>query len=118
MRAGARPPYAGTTAGWRSWGSAAGASRPGAGALPNGRLVAVSLHPQAFVDDCRRAAILVTALPMPPGCDGPMLVVDRKRLARYGAHGLRWPAAEAAPRLETARSGLRPWAPVSSDFEE
>ncbi|MDQ4060421.1 MAG: ComEC family competence protein [Pseudomonadota bacterium] len=87
-------------------------------ALPGNRIVALALHPQAFLDDCRRAAILVTPLQAPPDCDGPRLLIDRKRLERYGAHALQWPAGKEAPRIATAWPGPRPWTRAPSAEED
>lgn len=50
----------------------------------DGRMVALVRRPSAFVEDCRRAAILVTALTVPPGCAAPV-VIDRTKLRENGA---------------------------------
>ncbi|HET7886607.1 MAG TPA: ComEC/Rec2 family competence protein, partial [Bradyrhizobium sp.] len=43
----------------------------------DGRLVALSLRPDGLADDCARAALIVTAGPVPPGCQAA--VVELKR---------------------------------------
>jgi competence protein ComEC len=52
------------------------------------REVAVVRQAEAFDEDCRRAAVIVSALAAPPGCADRALVIDRDRLARFGAHTL------------------------------
>lgn len=48
-------------------------------------VIAVVRHPDAFEEDCRRAAVVVTALVAPPGCRDVATVIDRIDLARGGA---------------------------------
>lgn len=55
--------------------------------LANGGLVALALRPEAFADDCRRAAVIVTLRQAPFGCNA--LVVDREKLQKQGATALR-----------------------------
>jgi competence protein ComEC len=43
---------------------------------------------EAFNEDCRAAAIVVTWLPAPPGCERHALVIDRARLDGFGAHAI------------------------------
>ena len=47
--------------------------------------IAVVRHPDAFAEDCRRAALVITPLVAPPGCRALTAVVDRVDLARNGA---------------------------------
>ncbi len=58
------------------------------GILPDGRAVALVLNKQAFAEDCRRAAVIVTPLLAPKGC-AAALIIDRDRLAETGAVTLR-----------------------------
>lgn len=81
------------------------------GRLADGRAVALVLARGAFVEDCARAAIVVTPLRAPGGCAAP-LVIDRARLAETGAVSLRLPK-DAGIGWTTAR-GVdedRPWSP-------
>jgi competence protein ComEC len=55
--------------------------------LGDGRLVAVVLTPDAFEEDCRRAALVITRRQAPPGCAAT--VIDRGVWQRTGALALR-----------------------------
>lgn len=55
------------------------------GRLPDGRAVALVFAESAFPEDCRRAAIVITALRAPSGCAAGGLLVDRTTLASTGA---------------------------------
>lgn len=50
--------------------------------------VAYVLRRDAFAEDCRLVAVVVSRLPAPPGCASHALVIDRDRLDRFGAHAL------------------------------
>jgi competence protein ComEC len=50
--------------------------------------IAVVRHPDAFAEDCRRAALVISTLIAPPGCRDHTTVVDRIDLARTGASSL------------------------------
>jgi competence protein ComEC len=43
---------------------------------------------EAFVEDCRVAAIVISRLPAPPGCERYALVIDRGQFDRFGAHAI------------------------------
>jgi competence protein ComEC len=72
-------------------------------------MVAIALRPQAFEEDCPRAALVVSRRTAPPGCAAT--VVDRDVSARSGAlsftrDGQGWAVSAAQP------AGYdRPWAP-------
>jgi competence protein ComEC len=51
--------------------------------LPDGKLVARILAPDAFEEDCRRALVVVTTRDAPPACAA--LTIDRKALRAGGA---------------------------------
>jgi competence protein ComEC len=57
------------------------------GRLRDGSLVAMAKTIAAFEEDCRRAALVVSAGDAPPGCGA--LVVDRQLRRRSGAVALR-----------------------------
>lgn len=67
--------------------------------------------PAAFLEDCGRAAIVITPLHAPQGCAAP-LVIDRTTLERAGAitlklskvGGVEWTTARAIDED-------RPWSP-------
>ena len=58
------------------------------GRLNGGKIVAQVIAPDAFEEDCRRAAVLVTTREAPPDCAA--LVIDRKVSRSSGAIALRW----------------------------
>jgi competence protein ComEC len=53
-----------------------------------GQEVAFIKRPDAFAEDCRSAAVIISRLDAPPGCAARALVIDRDQLARFGAHAL------------------------------
>ncbi|MBR0775785.1 ComEC family competence protein [Bradyrhizobium diazoefficiens] len=79
--------------------------------LADGRLVALALRIDALVDDCGRAALVVTARPAPPDCAA--MVVDRERLARQGALALTRRGDGFAVQAVKARVTDRPWSPAT-----
>ena len=81
------------------------------GQASDGRTVALAADRAALVEDCGRAAILVTPLFAPSGCAAP-IVVDRRRLEATGAVTLR--LAPDGVRITPARSPDedRPWSPA------
>ncbi len=58
-----------------------------AGKLRDGTLVAIANSIEAFQEDCRRAAVVVSARDAPPDCDA--VVIDRQVSGRSGAMSLR-----------------------------
>ncbi len=54
-------------------------------ALVRGRLISHVLHPAALADDCRRASILITSIPVTQPCPGPQLIIDAHDLWENGA---------------------------------
>ena len=76
----------------------------------DGGFVSVVTERAAFLEDCARAAIIVTPLHAPGGCAAP-IVIDRDRLAETGAITLR--IGQTTVEWTTAReSGEdRPWSP-------
>ena len=79
--------------------------------LADGRRIALSLSPQAFEEDCRRAAVVVTPRQGPHDCAA--LLIDRDRQRRTGAVALirRGKDFELIPAR--SRGYDRPWAPVA-----
>lgn len=76
-----------------------------------GQQVALALDEEALLEDCRRADIIVSAVPIRTVCPRPHLVIDRFAVWRHGGHAV-W-IGGAAPRIETVngRRGERPWVP-------
>jgi competence protein ComEC len=79
-------------------------------ALPGGRLLSVVTRPEAFEEDCERAAIVVSALSAPANC--PAQVFDRGKLAATGAIGLIWDGARFRASSDRAILEDRPWSPA------
>jgi competence protein ComEC len=76
-----------------------------------GDVVAVSLDPAAFADDCTLADIVITRYATPRTCRDRALVIDREALRRGGSHALyrRERASEGTPpfTIETAYPDVR-----------
>ena len=78
------------------------------GRLRDGSPVAVAKTIEAFEEDCRRAALVVSAREVPPGCRA--FVVDRQVWRRSGAIGLRR-VGDSFEVTPTRPAGYdRPWA--------
>lgn len=80
--------------------------------LADGKLVAVARAPDAFVDDCERAVLVLTARDAPPTCRAT--VIDRTAWRHGGAlalrrDGERWLVEAARPAGQD-----RPWAPAAA----
>ncbi|WP_458760867.1 ComEC/Rec2 family competence protein [Afipia sp. TerB] len=69
----------------------------------DGKLIAMSLRPDALADDCTHAAIVVTASPAPKNCAA--LVFDHETLARSGPVTLRRIRDGAAASSSMGRGG-------------
>lgn len=80
------------------------------GKLSDGRLVAYDVAPEAVEEDCRRAAIVITAKDVPPDCSA--LVVGRALWRTRGALSLRRDVGDGFI-IDGARPENfdRPWAP-------
>jgi competence protein ComEC len=75
----------------------------------NGKTVALMRRAEAMQDDCRRADVLVSLVPLRGACPRPMAVVDRFDLWQEGAHAL-WLGDEGVRVLSVnGLRGNRPW---------
>ena len=81
------------------------------GRLLDGSLIAVARTLEAFEEDCRRAAVVVTAREAPPDCAA--LVIDRQALRRSGAVSLRRLGEGFEITRARAAGYDRPWAPAT-----
>jgi competence protein ComEC len=75
------------------------------------------LDPAAFLEDCARASVIVTALQAPADCRAP-LVIDAARLKTFGAHAVWIGSDNGTPafKVTTERSGTpRPWQAVGGE---
>ena len=69
---------------------------------------------EAFSEDCRMAAVVVSRLPAPAGCDAHALVIDRDQLDRFGAHAL-YLVDGAVETATTYPAVRRPFMPPVAD---
>jgi competence protein ComEC len=81
------------------------------GKAVDGRIVVLATSRAALLEDCPRAAIVITPLRAPEGCKAP-IVIDRRKLAETGAVSLR--ILEGGAVAWTTARGVdedRPWSP-------
>ncbi|NGX94931.1 MAG: ComEC/Rec2 family competence protein, partial [Candidatus Afipia apatlaquensis] len=79
----------------------------------DGSTVALTLKPDAFADDCARAAVIVTLRQPPADCAA--MVLDREMLRRRGTLALRKTADGYAITANRPRGVDRPWSPANAD---
>lgn len=114
----------------RRWGGSSAASfqAADAGAPPDGfgcdgigcvlrvggRMLAMPTSPEAALEDCGRADVIVTTVRLRQGCGGSGIVVDRDDLRRGGAVAV-W-LSTARIRVVSVRDwrGQRPWVPTTA----
>jgi competence protein ComEC len=86
------------------------------GKLRDGALVAIARSAEAFAEDCRRAAVVVSAREAPPDC--PALTIDRRVWRRSGAVAVQR-VGQGFEVTPTRPPGYdRPWArPVAAPGE-
>jgi competence protein ComEC len=74
-----------------------------------GETVALVRDPLALSDDCRRASVVISAVPVRVHCPAARMVIDRFDLWREGAHAI-WLSDEGVKVVSVAdRRGDRPW---------
>jgi competence protein ComEC len=78
--------------------------------LADGALVAYVLAPDAFEEDCRRAALVVATREAPPGCAA--MVIGRQLLRERGALALRRAGTGFAIVSARPPNFDRPWSPA------
>ncbi|HVX77315.1 MAG TPA: ComEC/Rec2 family competence protein [Bradyrhizobium sp.] len=84
--------------------------------LSDGGLVSLALRPEALVDDCDRAVLIVTASQAPAGCAAA--VIDLDRLRRQGAMALRRSGDGFAVEAIRPNGFDRPWSPAERGERE
>jgi competence protein ComEC len=84
--------------------------------LADGGLVALALRPDAWSDDCERAALVVAARQAPPSCASP--VIGQDRLRRQGAMALRRNRDGYAVDAVKPKGIDRPWSPATAGDTE
>ena len=78
-----------------------------------GHIAALVRDARALADDCAKASIVVSAVPVRMYCPSAEIVIDRFDLWRRGGHAL-WLEPDGAVRVEdvATRVGVRPWTTV------
>jgi competence protein ComEC len=84
--------------------------------LADGAFIALTLQPDGFIDDCLRAAVIVTTRQPPSDCRA--LVINRDQLMRNGAMTLQRTANGFSIDAIRPRGVDRPWAPAIADDTE
>lgn len=81
----------------------------------DGAIIALTLKPEAFADDCARAAVIVTSRQPPSDCAA--LVLDQDMLKRRGTLALRKAVDGYAITAIRPRGVDRPWSPAPAGDE-
>jgi competence protein ComEC len=81
--------------------------------LADGALVALTLQPEAFADDCARAVLIVTSRQPPAGCAAR--VIDSESLRGSGAMALRRNGDGFAASAIRPKDVDRPWSPAIAE---
>jgi len=79
----------------------------------DGSTVALTFKPEAFADDCARAAVIVTSRQPPPDCAA--LILDQETLRRRGTMTLRKMTDGYAITAIKPRGIDRPWSPALAE---
>jgi competence protein ComEC len=77
------------------------------GRLGNGRLIAMPLAPEAFGEDCARAALVVSPREAPGDCHA--VLIDRRALRDYGSAAVRLKRETLELQQARPRGYQRPW---------
>ena len=75
----------------------------------NGRIVAFARTGEALLDDCRLAEVVISMVPVRVLCPSAHMRIDRRDLARDGAHALWLDASGVWVESTRGRRGERPW---------
>lgn len=81
----------------------------------DGSTIALTLKPEAFADDCARAAVIVTLRQPPADCAA--MVLDQEMLRRRGTLALRKTGDGYAITANRPRGLDRPWSPANGEDE-
>ncbi|MDX1580284.1 MAG: hypothetical protein R3360_01555, partial [Alphaproteobacteria bacterium] len=75
-----------------------------------GTRIAIANGPQALEEDCWRADILISKVPLRQYCPQPVIVIDRFDLWREGAHAISLSGSgEVTVKTVAQSQGRRPW---------
>ena len=81
-----------------------------------GRRLAGPTSPEAAIEDCARADVVITPVRLRLPCNGPAVVVDGATLRRHGAHAIYLRGTSPRVSSVTARRGIRPWTDGNEDL--
>jgi competence protein ComEC len=74
-----------------------------------GRVLAIARAVSALPEDCMRARIVISSLPLHGKCAGPELLVDRSDVARNGAMAVSFRSGHTVIETVASDRGNRPW---------
>jgi competence protein ComEC len=74
-----------------------------------GRVIAIPAVVSALADDCMRARIVISTLPLHGSCHGPELLVDGSDILRSGAIAISFRSGHNIVESVAADRGDRPW---------
>jgi competence protein ComEC len=83
--------------------------------MKGGGLAAMTLRPDAFSDDCAKAALMVSRGPAPQGCAA--YDIDRNKIERFGSLALRRLVGKFTVDTQKPGGVDRPWSPAAP-FED
>ncbi len=86
------------------------------GKLKDGRLVSMAFRAEAFIEDCARAAVVVSRREAPLACAAAL--IDRKVWRAHGAAALRWNGSRFEESYTRPPGTDRPWAQATDDSED
>lgn len=76
-------------------------------------VVALVRDGRALVEDCRKATVLVSTIPVARSdCAGPLVLIDRFDLWRNGSHAVTFDSGDVRVETVRERRGQRPWVRV------
>lgn len=84
--------------------------------LPSGKVLAVPSRVDAVAEDCARADILVSAVPILESCQHPLLALEKQQIEGAGGVAV-WLSPFHMLSVQAAR-GLRPWSLPASNSED
>jgi len=73
--------------------------------------IAVAKRPDALLDDCFRADLLIARLSVDAWCPHPKWLIDRRAIMEGGAHAIWLEGENVRIRTVAQATGRRPWAP-------
>jgi competence protein ComEC len=75
----------------------------------DGSVVALVSRPEALLEDCQIADVIVSTVPVPGACPAPHTIIDRFDLWRNGTHALWLDKGRVQVKNVRDSRGARPW---------